>query len=88
MATISITIPNPVVNRVIDAMCNIYSYQPIINGQPNPITKQEFARLQLIKFMKEAVRKNELPVIENNQLINLATQTTALDTDINAIAIT
>ena len=63
MATITITIPNPVANRVIDSVCERYGYEDTIeddgNRIPNPISKAQFAKQQLIAWVKDCVTYKE-----------------------------
>lgn len=50
MATVSITIPDAQVARVVNAMCDAYGY---VAGQG--ITKAEFARQSLVRHVKNIV---------------------------------
>lgn len=60
MAQISITIPDSVLNRVVDAICAQHDYQATINGAPNPETKSQFARRMIREFVKGCVRRQEM----------------------------
>lgn len=67
MATITLTIPDPVLNRVVNAVAANYGYQstvpnPSIPGQfiSNPETKTQFAKRQLNIFLKENVKSYEV----------------------------
>lgn len=69
MATITITIPNPILNRVIDAYAYQHGYQDEIPSVdpgtrrdikiPNPETKNLFVRRMLVRHVKQAVRAYE-----------------------------
>lgn len=62
MATITITIPAGVTNRVIDGLCKRYHYQGFLDEEktmPNPETKAQFAKKRIISFIKSAVREAE-----------------------------
>ena len=64
MADIIITIPNAQLNRVVNSVCSLRGYQDNIldidgNSTPNPETRQQFARRQLIEFLKDHVRSFE-----------------------------
>jgi hypothetical protein len=50
MATISITVPDPVVQRVLDAVAATYGYDPDTDG-----TKAQFARAQVAAVVKNVV---------------------------------
>jgi hypothetical protein len=63
MADFIITIPDPLVTDVIEAMCDRYGYQDIIHTLdgdgsptdiPNPQTKGQFAKESLRKVIREA----------------------------------
>jgi hypothetical protein len=57
MATISFNIPDPVMPRVVDALCGAYNYRDTLpGGAPNPLTRQQFAREQVRLFIQAAVR--------------------------------
>lgn len=59
MATLSITIPNEIAVRVNDAIAGMYGYQDTIDGEPNPQTKAQFSKQQVINFLKETVKAYE-----------------------------
>lgn len=50
MATISITVPDAVVPRVLDAMADTYTYDPATDG-----TKAQFAKKQIAAHVKSIV---------------------------------
>lgn len=45
--------------RVLDAFAAVYGYQPTIDGTPNPETKAEFAKRQLIAHVRSLVATHE-----------------------------
>ena len=76
MSTITLTIPDPVQDRVINALCYTYNYEdevtkidddgsPVLDEQrnevkiPNPVTKPQFAKTQLLHFLKEVTKGYE-----------------------------
>lgn len=74
MATITINIPNPILNRVIDAYSYQHGYQdevPDRDGSgrdtliPNPETKQQFVRRMLVRHIKQAIRAYEVRLAED-----------------------
>lgn len=54
MATLSITIPNPVVDRVQDALAARHHYNPETDG-----TKAAFAKQLVIEYLKREVKEYE-----------------------------
>lgn len=57
MATISFTIPDAVMPRVIDALCGAYGYRDLLpGGVPNPLSRPQYAREQVRLFIQAAVR--------------------------------
>lgn len=65
MATITLTIQNTVVNRVLDAICNANGYRTTINGLPNPQTKSEFVKVFIATFLKSQVKEYESTIAAN-----------------------
>lgn len=66
MATVSITIPNNEVERIENAFAAAYGYQETIQDvnnpevlTPNPTTKTQFTRQQIIRYIKNVVRDQE-----------------------------
>jgi hypothetical protein len=57
---ITITIPDAVTPRVINAMCAVYGYQETINGEPNTETKAQFARRMLMVYLKDITLNYEM----------------------------
>jgi len=55
MATLSITIPTDQVNRVQDAICAVYGYNPDTDG-----TKTAFTKGVVINFIKNTVKSYEV----------------------------
>lgn len=56
MAQITITIANSDVDRVLDALGG---YNTLIDGLPNPQTKSEFAKENIVSWLKQKVRSYE-----------------------------
>jgi len=56
MATISITINNAQLATVVDAMASVNNYQDLINGLPNPESKNDFARRMLVEYVKNTCK--------------------------------
>lgn len=54
MASISITVPDAQVNRVLDAFAGTFDYNADTDG-----TKAQFARAQVAKFAKDIVKSYE-----------------------------
>lgn len=67
MANINIVIPDNLLPRVINGIASFYGYQTEINGQPNPQTKAQFAKAQLIAHIKHCVK-----TVETDEAVNLA----------------
>ena len=67
MADITISIPTPLVSRVVDAFAGQYGYKTTIpNPQnpnapeiPNPVSKSQFATNVVKSFVKEVVKAYE-----------------------------
>lgn len=55
MPTLSFTLSTAASTEVTDAFGA--DYQPLIDGQPNPETKAQFARRQIVAFLKLHVRE-------------------------------
>lgn len=80
MATITITIPAGITNRVIDGFAKRFNYSPKLeDGSANPETKAQFAKRKLIEYIKQSVREAEM-----QEAINAAATSagTSVDTDI------
>jgi len=58
MAKIDINIPDAVLPRVLDAFAAAYGYNAEKDG-----TKAEFAKAQVVRFVMEIVRANEVEVV-------------------------
>ncbi len=63
MATVSVTIPDPVLARVLDAFATAYGYNPATDG-----TKAAFAKRQVARFVMETVRAHEATTAANAAL--------------------
>jgi hypothetical protein len=60
MATISFDIPDSFLPRVTDAFASEYNYSATLpNGTANPVTKTQFAKAQIIEFVKQVTRNYE-----------------------------
>lgn len=60
MATISLTIPDAVIQRVLDALTGTYGYRVTLDdGSPNPQTKTQFAKAVVADYVKKIVRQWE-----------------------------
>lgn len=64
MATITITIPNGGVTRVVNGVCGYFGYEPIITPMigepfPNPESKAQFAQRMLVVNVKSWVKSFE-----------------------------
>lgn len=75
MATVSFSIPDPEVDRVVNAFADYYAYQAAVPNPdhdpsdpespetvPNPLNKTQFLKQRVIGFVKEAVRNQERSV--------------------------
>ena len=74
MADITITVPNPVLSRVVDAIAARNGYVAAVHG-----TKNQFAKAWMIQKIKDEVRGHEGS--EAGRLAQLSAST-AVDTDI------
>jgi hypothetical protein len=66
MASITLTIPDALVTRVLNGFCGLHGYQATIPNPvnpeemiPNPDTKAEFMRKKLLAIIKRAVLEYE-----------------------------
>lgn len=60
MATISITIPDASLQRVVDGMCAWHGYSATLpDGTPNSQTKGQFVKARIAAFVKESVKNAE-----------------------------
>ena len=59
MAQVTLTIANADVDRVLNALGG---YQDLIDGQPNPQTKSQFAQEKIITWLKNRVKNHEANV--------------------------
>lgn len=85
MATISITIPNGSLTRVVDGVCGFFNYQATIVPQvgdpfPNPETKNQFAQRMLVVAAKSWVKS-----FESGQAAEVARAAANADADLIAI---
>ena len=65
MASISLTIPNPIANRVLDSFCAKKGYTGFLPDSITPITKQDFLKADLIKYIKNNVAEHEAIIASN-----------------------
>lgn len=80
MASITLTIPNAIVPRVLNGFCSNQGYTPILeDGQPNPKTQQQFIKRKIMEYVKNAVRADEIEKARNLAATNAGT---SADTDI------
>ena len=84
--TITFTIPDDKINRIRDAFCTEFSYQDTITNQdgttsPNPQTKLQFTKAQIVDYIKQVTRNYEGRIAEN-------TARTTINNDVNSISIT
>lgn len=59
MAEIKLTVPDAQLDRVRNAFCAVNGYQDTIDGQPNPVSKNQFLKQQLMAFVKSTVKSYE-----------------------------
>lgn len=59
MATITLTVPNGVANRVLDAIATKYGYSGFLADKVTPQTKIEFYKAWIIKQTLAAVSEQE-----------------------------
>ena len=74
MATITLTIPDGVLTRVLDAIALRHGYDPLTDG-----TKAQFAKAVVLKWVKKEVVEQEAGTVA---AAASATQTTASNTEI------
>jgi len=71
MATVSVTIPDAVLGRVLDAIAAAYGYDAAKDG-----TKAAFAKKQVARFVAETVRAHEATVAADTARDTAATKAT------------
>ena len=59
---IKLTIEDSQKDRVINALCYNYKYEEVIDGKINPETKSQFAKKQIIMFLKEHTKAYETEI--------------------------
>lgn len=65
--TISLSIPDAQVTRVVNAMCAIGNYQSTLaDGSANPQTKAQFAKQMLITYVMNTVKAVEAQAAVDN----------------------
>ena len=50
--------------ELLDDFCKQYGYEEIINGEPNPESKKDFANGKIIAFIKETVNASRKKTAE------------------------
>lgn len=56
MANLSFTVPDAALPRLVDAFCGTFGYKEVlVNGQANPLSRQQFTRDQVRVFMQRIV---------------------------------
>lgn len=55
MATVTFTIPNGILSRVLDGVAYANGYQDVIDGQPNSESKADFAKRMIRLYVKQCV---------------------------------
>jgi len=73
MAVITFTIPDPAVPRVLDAFADVYVWTT-----DTVMTKAEFARFQVIQFVKRTVVESEQGAVRAAATADLVTEVEAL----------
>jgi len=77
MATISITIPDAAMPRIIAAYCALFGYQAVLeDGTPNPETKAAFTKRMVIRHVRGIVTS-----YEGDTAVAAVRVTTAADVD-------
>lgn len=80
MPTITINIPDPIANRVIQGFAQRHGYSDTLeDGSPNPETRSQFAKRILIQYIKNSVREAEIQTASNTAA---TTAGQSADTDI------
>ena len=74
MASITVTVPDPILNRVLDALAAKWNYNPAIDG-----TKAAFAKKSVANYLKATVKDYEATLAA--EAARAAAQATA-ETDI------
>lgn len=60
MATISITVPDAILTRVVNGVAGQHNYPATVGGSPNPETRTQFARRMLARWVRETVKAYEV----------------------------
>jgi hypothetical protein len=55
MVTFSFNVSEATAAELVQALCYLHRYQPVIDGAPNPETPAEFTRRQLVQTMNDTV---------------------------------
>lgn len=61
MARLTIDFPDGETNRILNAFASAYQYSATLpNGDPNPQTKAQFFKAQVMRFIKGVVKGQEV----------------------------
>lgn len=71
--------PASALTRLVDAICANHGYQAIINGSPNPETKNQYAKRMFAKWGKGQVALYETGLAVNAARITAEASADALD---------
>lgn len=80
MANITITIPDASLSRIVADIAAAYNYQATINGAPNPQTQQAFAKAQIINWIKNTCKNQELSSAMQSAQAQASTTSSQIDT--------
>lgn len=74
MATITITIPDNMIDRVVDAVCARGRYSAFLTDgvTPNPQTKAQFAKAQVVMFLRHSTIEYEAEQAKLNNNIDVS----------------
>lgn len=72
MATMTMTIPDAMLPRVVAAFAATHGYRATLpNGDPNPQTPAQFARAQVANFIKHTVTNYESELAKSSNDIEV-----------------
>jgi len=86
LATITLTIPNDKIDRIVTAFCGEFGYQDTITNEDgttstNPVSKNAFTKQKVVEYVKQVTRNYEAN-------ISAAQARVIVDSDVNSINIT
>lgn len=66
---VTITVPDVIVADVVNAFCTNFGYQATIGDPPvpNPQTKGQFAKAQLVRYIRDIYRSYKLSTFQTGQ---------------------